>query len=132
MSAADGWARDFFSGLFVELWLRAIPEEQTRQEADFLEAVLGLPAGASVLDLACGGGRHSLELAARGYRPTGVDISPEFLAAARTTPRPERPRPTGASRSPGRNAPSTTCPGRLLLTGPSAWATASAGWTTTG
>jgi hypothetical protein len=58
MSAAEGWARDFFSGLFVELWLGAIPEQQTRQEADFLEKVLRLPAGASILDLACGGGRH--------------------------------------------------------------------------
>jgi SAM-dependent methyltransferase len=33
--------------------------------------------------LACGGGRHCLELSARGYRMTGVDISPEFLTAAR-------------------------------------------------
>jgi hypothetical protein len=28
MSAAEGWARDFFSGLFVELWLGAIQELQ--------------------------------------------------------------------------------------------------------
>jgi SAM-dependent methyltransferase len=83
MSAAEGWARDFFSGLFVELWLRAVPEQQTRQEADFLEKVLRVPAGASILDLACGGGRHCLELSARGYRLTGVDISPAFLAVAR-------------------------------------------------
>lgn len=32
-----------------------------------------LPAGASVLDLACGGGRHLRWLAARGCRVTGVD-----------------------------------------------------------
>ncbi len=83
MSAAEGWARDFFAGLFVELWLGAIPEQQTRQEADFLEKVLRLSAGASILDLACGGGRHCLELSARGYRLTGVDISPEFLEVAR-------------------------------------------------
>jgi len=83
MSAAEGWARDFFSGLFVELWLEAIPVQQTREEADFLEKVLRVPAGASILDLACGGGRHCLELSARGHRLTGVDISPEFLAVAR-------------------------------------------------
>jgi SAM-dependent methyltransferase len=35
------------------------------------------------VDLACGGGRHCLELAARGYRLTGVDLSPAFLAVAR-------------------------------------------------
>jgi SAM-dependent methyltransferase len=83
MSAAEFSARDFFSGLFVELWLGATTEEQTRQEADFLEQALRVPVGASILDLACGGGRHSLELSARGYRMTGVDISAEFLAKAR-------------------------------------------------
>ena len=83
MSTTEDWARDFFSGLFVNLWLGATTEEQTCQEADFLEKVLGLTAGASIVDLACGGGRHCLELSARGYQLTGVDISPEFLAVAR-------------------------------------------------
>lgn len=32
-----------------------------------------LPAGASVLDVACGGGRHVRWLAARGLRVTGID-----------------------------------------------------------
>jgi SAM-dependent methyltransferase len=31
------------------------------------------------LDVPCGGGRLSLELAARGYRPTGVDIAQSLL-----------------------------------------------------
>ena len=31
----------------------------------------------------CGNGRHSIELARRGYRVTGIDLSDEFLAAAR-------------------------------------------------
>ena len=84
MSVAEGWARDFFAGLFVDLWLGATTDEQTQQEADFLEKVLRLPEGASIVDLACGGGRHCLELSARGYRLTGVDISPEFLSAARS------------------------------------------------
>jgi SAM-dependent methyltransferase len=83
MSAAHDWARDFFTGSFVDLWLRAVGEEQTRAEVDFLEKALRLTPGAKVLDLACGGGRHALELAARGYRVTGVDLSPEFLAVAR-------------------------------------------------
>jgi SAM-dependent methyltransferase len=84
MSAAEDWARDFYTGLFVELWLALTTEHQTRQEADFLEQVLRVPAGASLVDLACGGGRHCLELSARGYRLTGVDLSPAFLVVART------------------------------------------------
>jgi SAM-dependent methyltransferase len=41
-----------------------------------------LPPGLAV-DAACGTGRHSLHLAARGHRVIGVDSSPEMLAAAR-------------------------------------------------
>jgi SAM-dependent methyltransferase len=84
MNAAAEWAKDFFTGVFVELWLRAIPEDQTRREVDFLEKALRLSTGAKVLDVPCGGGRHTLELAGRGYRMTGVDISSEFLAVARS------------------------------------------------
>jgi SAM-dependent methyltransferase len=80
---APDWWRHFFSGLAVEMWLRATSEEQTRREADFIESALQLRTNARVLDVPCGGGRHSLELAARGYRVTGLDISAEFLAVAK-------------------------------------------------
>jgi SAM-dependent methyltransferase len=52
-------------------------------EVDFAIAELGLAPGAAVLDIGCGTGRHSVELARRGYRVTGVDISPGMLAQAR-------------------------------------------------
>ncbi len=42
----------------------------------------GVAPGAAILDLCCGPGRHALELAARGYRVTGVDITKSFLDAA--------------------------------------------------
>jgi len=79
------WARDFFTGLFVDLWLQVPTATQTAAEVDFLEKVLRLHAGSRILDVPCGGGRHALELAARGYEATGLDLSPEFLAAARTS-----------------------------------------------
>jgi cyclopropane fatty-acyl-phospholipid synthase-like methyltransferase len=82
MSTPDWW-RSFFSGLPVEMWLRVPTEEQTRGEVDFIEKVLQLGPGSKVLDVPCGGGRHSLELAARGHRVTGVDLSEDFLSAAR-------------------------------------------------
>ena len=69
----------------VDLWLGAVTPEQTRLEVDFLIDALRLPAGGSVLDVPCGGGRHGHELAERGFHMTGVDISPEFLDAARAT-----------------------------------------------
>lgn len=39
-----------------------------------------IPAGGEVLDLACGGGRHSRLLAAAGYRVLAVDRDTESLA----------------------------------------------------
>lgn len=41
-----------------------------------------IPAGGTVLDVACGHGRHMQWLAAQGHRVTGIDRSPEALAAA--------------------------------------------------
>ena len=40
-----------------------------------------LPAGCSILDLACGHGRHMHHFANRGHSVTGVDRNPEAIAA---------------------------------------------------
>jgi len=77
------WWEDFFSGPVVDSWKSYPTNELTRGEVDFLEKSLELERGASVLDVPCGAGRHSLELASRGYRATGVDYSAEFLEIAR-------------------------------------------------
>lgn len=55
----------------------------TDQEVRFIADVLQLPAGAAVLDLYCGYGRHAIELAKKGYLVTGVDATEAFLAIAR-------------------------------------------------
>ena len=86
MNAPTEWWRTFFSGTMAEWWLGATPPDQTRLEADFIQQALHVVPPARLLDVPCGGGRHSLALAARGYRMTGVDISPVFLAAARSGP----------------------------------------------
>jgi SAM-dependent methyltransferase len=77
------WWRSFFQGVAVEMWLKAVPAEHTRSEADRVEQALGLSPGASVLDVPCGAGRISLALSERGYRITGVDLSRDFLRHAR-------------------------------------------------
>ncbi len=46
---------------------------------------LGLPHGATVLDLACGTGDFCKGLAGAGLRPVGIDLSYGMLAAARTS-----------------------------------------------
>src|SRR3990170_3997791 len=77
------WYESFFQGIALEMWRKAVSPEQTRLEVDFLERVLRLQAGFRVLDVPCGLGRHSLELASRGYRLASVDLSPQMIEEGR-------------------------------------------------
>jgi 2-polyprenyl-3-methyl-5-hydroxy-6-metoxy-1,4-benzoquinol methylase len=78
---------DWYDGFFENDWLihvaLAIPDERTQQQVDFVVERLELEPGARILDLACGHGRISLELARRGYDVTGLDLSPRSLELAR-------------------------------------------------
>jgi len=42
-----------------------------------------VPKNASILDLACGIGRHSIPLAKKGFNVTGVDFSPTYISKAK-------------------------------------------------
>lgn len=56
--------------------------KNTVREVDFLLEELSLQPGSSILDIGCGTGRHSIELAKRGYTVTGLDLSSEMLSKA--------------------------------------------------
>lgn len=71
---------DLYQVLLEGMFSRA--EEETRGLARVLEA-RGVAAGAAVLDLNCGIGRHAVHLAKLGYRVVGVDISARFIDRAR-------------------------------------------------
>lgn len=85
MTIPSNWYEDFFHGVPLDLWRKAISPEQTKREADFLVKALQCEAGSHLLDVPCGNGRLSLELAGRGYRVTGVDIAEEFIEEARAS-----------------------------------------------
>jgi len=55
----------------------------TVKEVDFIEKELSLQKGMCILDVGCGTGRHSLELARRGYKVIGIDIADQMLNEAR-------------------------------------------------
>jgi SAM-dependent methyltransferase len=76
------WSESFFSGLWERAQLGMWTDDDNRAAADKIEQALQLPPGARVLDVPCGDGRVSVELAARGYDATGVDLNETFLAAA--------------------------------------------------
>ena len=54
----------------------------TKQEIDFLVETLPLVGGDRVIDIGCGPGRHCNELAIRGYKAFGIDISATFIEQA--------------------------------------------------
>jgi len=76
------WWEDFFHGIALDFWRAAVTEEQTRAEAEFIQKQLQLDSGAKILDVPCGNGRIALELAARGFDLTGLDIAAEFIEEA--------------------------------------------------
>jgi len=76
------WFEDFFRGLALEFWRQAVTPQETEQDVHFINSELALPQGSRVLDIPCGNGRHSVELAKRGYAMTSVDLSSEFIAEA--------------------------------------------------
>jgi SAM-dependent methyltransferase len=72
---------------YKKIWTMDIQDmswvEQTAQQVDFIFEILQLRGKERVLDLACGFGRHALELARRGCSVVGVDITADYITEAR-------------------------------------------------
>ncbi len=83
MSDSYDWWTEFFLGPFLDAQLGMPTVEATLREVDALVGALDLATSHRILDVPCGTGRHSLELARRGYRLTGVDFNPAVLDVAR-------------------------------------------------
>lgn len=64
--------------------IAAASSVDTRKEVAFLENIFSEHSTHSVLDIACGTGRHSIALAEDRYDVTGVDYSSELLKVARS------------------------------------------------
>jgi SAM-dependent methyltransferase len=78
-------AKQWFEEIFDDDYLRTLPylsPKQTEREATFIAESLELSASSSVLDLACGYGRHAMELSGRGHKVTGLDLSLPLLIRA--------------------------------------------------
>jgi SAM-dependent methyltransferase len=77
--------KPWYEEVFDEDYLRTLPfmtAEQTLREVNFIKASLETPEGGEVLDVACGYGRHAIELAQRGLKVTGIDLSLPLLIRA--------------------------------------------------
>ena len=78
------WNAVFQCNDYLYFYASAISEETTLKQVDFITDKLQLPRGATLLDIACGHGRHANSLAQKGYKVTGIDVSRDFLTLART------------------------------------------------
>ncbi len=70
---------------YLHFMARTLAEEDTPAQCAFIEQALALAPGSRVLDLGCGHGRHSLELARRGHHCVGIDLVPGFIDCARAS-----------------------------------------------
>lgn len=92
------WHKDFFTGIALDLWEASCSDEQTVGECGVITDLLDLKQGDKLLDVACGPGRHAVELASHGIDVTGFDFSAEALERAK-------------ARAKGRGARVTWCRG---------------------
>jgi len=58
-------------------------------EVDFIEKEIDYNKSFRILDIGCGTGRHSIELAKRGYNVVGIDLSESMLKRAKEKARNE-------------------------------------------
>lgn len=79
--SSDEWPNRVFGPSYLEFLRRRSPRF-LRHQVDFLVQLLDLPAGAEILDLACGDGAHALLLAQHGYSVTGIDLSESLISEA--------------------------------------------------
>ena len=82
MTEPAPWYRTFFDDQYFTIYERRIAPSFTIPEVDGVVSLLGLAPGTRILDLCCGHGRHSIELARRGFDVTGLDLSEVFLRRA--------------------------------------------------
>lgn len=75
------WWESFFDSKYLQAY-RSV-EDKTPDEVDFIVDVVGIEPADRILDLCCGQGRHSIELARRGFSAMGLDQSDYLLSVAR-------------------------------------------------
>jgi SAM-dependent methyltransferase len=75
--------QDTFWELFESILFNQKRQSNAKVEVEKLVSLLKIRKNDRILDLCCGTGRHSLELAGKGYDVVGVDRTPSFIEKAK-------------------------------------------------
>lgn len=73
------WYEELFDDRYLAFYEGLLPVRPADADAEFVDRALALRPSSRILDLGCGFGRHSVPLAGRGYKVTGVDLSQVML-----------------------------------------------------
>ena len=79
----QAWYKDWFNSPFYHKLYRERDENEAAAFIDRIMDYLQPVAKSSMLDVACGRGRHSRILAGKGFNVTGIDLSPENIEFAK-------------------------------------------------
>lgn len=74
------WTKEYFDETYLKYFLLPQSEERTREQVDSIVKLI--PKSGYLLDAGCGIGRHSIELARRGYKVLGIDTSALYVSIA--------------------------------------------------
>lgn len=77
------WYEKWFSNKYYLEIYKHRDEKEARDIINLFQRSVHLPSEAKVLDVCCGAGRHSIELARRGYSVTGFDLSEYLISQAK-------------------------------------------------
>ncbi len=77
------YEQDEFWKTFAPFLFNSERIQSAAQQVEQIVSLLKLQPGASICDLCCGPGRHSLELGRRGYNVTGVDRTGLYIEQAK-------------------------------------------------
>jgi len=81
--APKHWFLDWFNSPYYPILYKNRDREEARAFIARIMGHLALKKGSRVLDLACGRGRHAVELHGLGYEVVGIDISEDSIEDAR-------------------------------------------------
>jgi SAM-dependent methyltransferase len=79
---SENWFSTWFDSPYYHILYKNRNEEEAQVFMDNITNYLNMPENGTILDLACGKGRHSIYLNKLGYQVTGVDLSENSIAFA--------------------------------------------------